>query len=134
LDIRGEFLEKIANSQVSNTWKVDKRPTSASDFFRSVFFYIYNMESIGFTAKKNCIANFHVLGLFIPKNKYGAKKNPSVTRRCRPGVSRNLYRQYLSRLKGYRFEISAALRQFGWIDAPHTQNFEILKSLEQAQE
>jgi hypothetical protein len=30
------------------------------------------------------IANFHVLGLFIPKNEFGAKKkNPSVTRRCR---------------------------------------------------
>jgi hypothetical protein len=53
----------------------------------------------------------------------------------RPVVGRNLYRRYLSRLEGYRFEISATLRQFqlGWIDAPHTQNFEILKSLEQTQ-
>jgi hypothetical protein len=47
---------------------------------------------------------------------------------------RNLYRRYLSRLKGYRFEILTILRQLGWIGAPHTQNFEILKSLEQAQE
>jgi hypothetical protein len=54
--------------------------------------------------------------------------------RCRPGVRRNLCRQYLSRLKGYRFEISANLRQLGWIDAPHTQNFENLESLEQTQE
>jgi hypothetical protein len=45
-----------------------------------------------------------------------------------------LYRRYLSRLKGYRFEIAATLRHLGWIDAPHTQNFEILKSLEQTQE
>jgi hypothetical protein len=44
-------------------------------------------------------------------------------RRCRPVVGRNLYQRYLSRLKGYRFEISATLRQLGWIDAPHTQNF-----------
>jgi hypothetical protein len=62
------------------------------------------------------------------------KKNQSVTRRCRTVVGRNLYRRYLSRLKGYRFEISATLRQLGWIDAPHTQNYEILKSLEQTQE
>jgi hypothetical protein len=62
------------------------------------------------------------------------KKNPSVTRRCRPGVGGNFYRQYLNRLKGYRFEISGIIRQLGWIDAPHTQNFEILKSLEQTQE
>jgi hypothetical protein len=55
-------------------------------------------------------------------------------RRCRSGVGRNLCRRYLSRLKGYRFEISATLRQLAWIDAPHTQNFEILKSLEQTQE
>jgi hypothetical protein len=41
---------------------------------------------------------------------------------------------YLTRLHGYRFEILATLRQLGWIDAPHTQNFEILKSLEQTQE
>jgi hypothetical protein len=50
------------------------------------------------------------------------------------GVGRNMYRRYLSRLKGYRFEILATLRQLGWIEAPHTQNFEILKSLEQTQE
>jgi hypothetical protein len=31
-------------------------------------------------------------------------------------------------------DISAALRPLSWIDAPHTQNFEILKSLEQTQE
>jgi hypothetical protein len=42
-------------------------------------------------------------------------------------------RRYLSFLEGYRFEISATLRQLGWIDALHTQNFEILKSLEQTQ-
>jgi hypothetical protein len=40
----------------------------------------------------------------------------------------------ISAVKGYRFEISVTLRQLGWIDAPHTQNFEILKSLEQTQE
>jgi hypothetical protein len=62
------------------------------------------------------------------------KQNPSVTRRCRPGVGRNFYQRYLSCFIGYRFEISATLRQLGWIDAPHTQNFEILKTLEQTQE
>jgi hypothetical protein len=30
--------------------------------------------------------------------------------------------------------ISANFRHLGWIDAPHTQNFEIWKSLEQTQE
>jgi hypothetical protein len=69
------------------------------------------------------------------KNEFRAKKSfPSVTRRCLPFVGRNLYRRYLSRLEGYRFEISAILRQLGWIEAPHTLNFEILKSLEQTQE
>jgi hypothetical protein len=62
------------------------------------------------------------------------KKIPSVTRCCRPSFGRNLYARYLSRLKGYRFEIPATLRHLGWIDAPHTKNSEILKSLEQTQE
>jgi hypothetical protein len=88
------------------------------------------MESIGFTCKKKIIANFHVLGL---KNKFKAKKKLRLSR-CRPGVGRNLCRRYISRLKSYRFEILATLRQLGWIDAPHNQNFEILKSLEQTQE
>jgi hypothetical protein len=76
------------------------------------------MENIGFTCKKKII----LLLIFT-----FWKQKMSVTRRCwhcRPVVGRNLYRQYLSRLKGYRFEISATLRQLGWIDAPHTQNFE----------
>jgi hypothetical protein len=74
------------------------------------------------------IANFHVLGLFIPKKPFLSEKIfPSVTRR-------NLSQRYLSRLKGYRFKISAALRHLGWIDAPHTHNFEIFKFLEQTQE
>jgi hypothetical protein len=65
------------------------------------------------------------------------KKFPSAKRRCRscrPVVGRNLCRRYLSRFKGYRFEILTTLRQLDWIDAPPTQNFEILKSLEQTQE
>jgi hypothetical protein len=37
-------------------------------------------------------------------------------------VGRHLYRRYLSRLEGYRFEISATLHHLGWIE----QNFEIL--------
>jgi hypothetical protein len=45
-----------------------------------------------------------------------------------------LYRRNLSRLKGYRFDISATLRQLEWIDAPYAQNFVILKSLEQTKE
>jgi hypothetical protein len=32
------------------------------------------MESIGFICKKKIIANFHVLGYFIPKNEFRAKK------------------------------------------------------------
>jgi hypothetical protein len=64
------------------------------------------------------------------------RKKISVCHAALPSsvVGRNLYRRYLSRLKGYTFEISATLRQLGWIDAPHTSNFEILKSLEQTQE
>jgi hypothetical protein len=93
------------------------------------------MESTGFTCKKNFfVQNFHVLGLFIiPKKQvWSENNNLSVTRRCRPGVGRNLYRRYLSRFKCYLS--FAILRQLGWIDAPHIQNFEILKSLEQTQE
>jgi hypothetical protein len=55
-------------------------------------------------------------------------------KKVRPGVGRNLYRSYLSCLKGYRLEISAFIHHFGWIDAPNTQNFENLKSLETTQE
>jgi hypothetical protein len=38
-------------------------------------------------------------------------------------VGRNLYRRYLNLLNSYFFYL-------GWIDAPHTHNFEILKSLQ----
>jgi hypothetical protein len=38
------------------------------------------MESIGFTCKKKIIANFHVLGLFIPKNEFKAKKKFRLSR------------------------------------------------------
>jgi hypothetical protein len=37
------------------------------------------MESIGFSCKKN-ISNFHILGLFIPKNDFGAKKKFHLSR------------------------------------------------------
>jgi hypothetical protein len=87
--------------------------------------------------KKILLQIFSFKDYLCLKNKFRAiKKIPSVTRRCRclPGVGRNLCRRYLSRLKGYRFVISAIFRHLGWIDAPHTQNFEILKSLEQTQE
>ena len=49
-------------------------------------------------------------------------------------VGRNLWVPYLSRLTCYKIQIFATLCHFGWIDAPHTQNFEILKSLEKTQE
>jgi hypothetical protein len=77
---------------------------------------------------------FHT-GLFIPKKQVKSDFFPSVTRQCRPGVGRNLYLRYFSRLKGYRFEISATLHLLGWIDAPHTQNFEfwnLLRKLRKA--
>ena len=49
-------------------------------------------------------------------------------------VGRNLEYPYLSRLKCYRIQILATLSHLGWIDAPHTQNFEFFKSLEKTQE
>jgi hypothetical protein len=79
------------------------------------------------------IANVHVLGLLIPKKCVKSKTKLSVCHATLPALP-SLYRRFLSRLKSYRFEISATLRQLGWIDAPHTQNFEILESLEQTQE
>jgi hypothetical protein len=40
------------------------------------------MESIGFTCKKNhfFIANFHVLGLFVPKKQVQSEKNFRLSR------------------------------------------------------
>jgi hypothetical protein len=63
------------------------------------------------------------------KNEFRANEKKSTSRGVAVG-GRNLYRQYLSRFKSYKFEIPATLRQLGWIDAPHTQKFEIMKSLE----
>jgi hypothetical protein len=37
------------------------------------------MESIGFTCNIFFMANFHVLGPFMPKTCFGRKKFPSVT-------------------------------------------------------
>jgi hypothetical protein len=90
------------------------------------------MESNGFTCNFFLLI-FTFLDFLYLKNEFGATKM-SVEKRCRscrPVVFRNLCRRYLSRLEGYIFEISATLHQMSWIDAPHTQNFEILKSLEQ---
>jgi hypothetical protein len=92
-------------------------------FFAQIMFSLSAYEIwkvlVSLAKKYIFIANFHILGHFLPKNKLRAKTNfPFVTRRfrsCRPGVGRNLCRRYLSRLKGYRFEISATLRQLGWI-------------------
>jgi hypothetical protein len=62
------------------------------------------------------------------------KKCPSVTRRCRHCVVavRSLVEICIDDISAVlrATEISAALRQLGWIGAPHTQNFENLKSLE----
>jgi hypothetical protein len=85
------------------------------------------MENIVFTSKK-----LHVFGLFIPKKHNLGEKKISVSHAA--VVAQNLYRRYLSRRKSYRFEFSATFHYMGWIDAPHTQNFEILKSLEKTQE
>ena len=56
---------------------------------------------------------------------WAKKKFPSVTQRCRRCRTGNLYRRYLSRLKCYSVQILATLSHLCWIDAPHTQNFEI---------
>jgi hypothetical protein len=63
------------------------------------------MESIGLTCEVFFIANFHVLGLFMPKKQVLSEKKFSV---CHAA-----------------FEFSGTFRQLGWIDATHTQNFEI---------
>jgi hypothetical protein len=68
------------------------------------------------------------------KTSWERKNFPSVKRRRRQGVGRNLSFCLKDRLKDYRLKILATLRQLGWIDGPHTQNFEILKSVEQTQE
>jgi hypothetical protein len=80
------------------------------------------------------VANFYVLGLFIPKK---PKKNF--------GLSRGVAGVAVRALVEIRVDdISAVLRAtdlrfrlpfvMGLFDAPHTQNFEILKFLEQTQE
>jgi hypothetical protein len=75
------------------------------------------MERLGFTC--TFIAYFHILGLF-KKTCFGRKiVFPSVT----PKISVRCWT---------KFEISATLSLLSW--ALHTQNFEILKSLEQTLE
>jgi hypothetical protein len=81
------------------------------------------MESFGFTCKNKIIANFHILRLKkkirLPRGVAGVAVR-SLVEICIDDIS--------DRLKGYRFEISATLRQLGWIDTPHTQNFEISRA------
>jgi hypothetical protein len=86
------------------------------------------MESHGFTCKRN-IAYFHVLGLLKAKKHVLSEKNfPSVKPKI--PVRWSIFVS-TSHLKGYRIEILATLHHLDWINAPHTQNFEILKSLEE---
>jgi hypothetical protein len=56
------------------------------------------------------IAYYRFLGLFIAKKHVlGEKKNRPSRQNSPCVVCRNLYRQYLSRLKSNRFEISAII-------------------------
>ena len=65
---------------------------------------------------------------------WAIKNFPSVTRRCRCRCTQNLCHAYSLNHKSYRIQISATLSHLCEIDALHTQNFEILKSLEKTQE
>jgi hypothetical protein len=82
-----------------------------------------------FYCKLTRFRTFYTLKISLERNFFF----PSVTRRSCLVVGQNLYGRYLSRLKGYRFQISATLCHLNRIDAPYTHNFEILKSLEQTQ-
>jgi hypothetical protein len=64
---------------------------------------------------------FHVLGLSIPQKQVKSEKKVRLSRWVAGFFGRNLYRQYLSRLKCYRYEIFDNLHHLSWIDAPHTQ-------------
>jgi hypothetical protein len=98
-----KIIEKI---KLAKQISCNFRYTQIQLHTRSLLSYFSNMK-YGFTCWSLVniflIANFHVLGLFIHMYKTSF---PSVTRRCqscwrcRPGVNRNLYRRYLSRLKG----------------------------------
>jgi hypothetical protein len=73
-----------------------------------------------FTSETN---TYHISYYVESKNQFRAKtKITSVTRRCRPGVGRNLYRRCLSSaiLKATNLDYCTS----------YTQNFEILKSFE----
>jgi hypothetical protein len=69
------------------------------------------MESIGFACKKKYGKFSRFRTFYALKTILERKTNFRLSRR------------YLSRLKVYRFEISATFRQLDWMDAPHTQNF-----------
>jgi hypothetical protein len=108
------------------------------DFFDIFTFHIWNMESIGFACKKKKkIANFHVLGLFMPKKQVQSENKNSV---CHAALPSGRWSKFVSTISQPSLGLQifiwdlATLRQMGWIDAPHTQNFEILKSLKQTQE
>jgi hypothetical protein len=72
-----------------------------------------------FHLQKKIIANFHVLGFLIHKKQVKSQKN-SVCHAALPTLPSRRWSKFvstiISRLKGYRFEISATLRQLGWID------------------
>jgi hypothetical protein len=55
--------------------------------------------------KKKIVANFHVLGLYILKSSLERKKKSVCHAALPSGVGQNLCRRYLSRLKGYRFDL-----------------------------
>jgi hypothetical protein len=71
---------------------------------------------------------FPSLNQYFPHIPYVASKNEFRAKKKILSVTRH------RRLNSYIFEISATLYHLSWIYAPHTQNFEILKSLEQTKE
>jgi hypothetical protein len=68
LDIWVGFLEKMANSQVCNTWKVDTRPTSASDFFRYKKPWNVNICNIIFLQLKPILFIIHMWKVKFDEN------------------------------------------------------------------
>jgi hypothetical protein len=123
-------------------WKVDPHPTSASDFdFPHLKYYFppiwkvlwkYGKYWFWVTCKKRkkMIANFHVLGLFISKKQVRSENQfQSATRRCRFLLDEICIDDISAALRAtdLRFWLPIYLH-LGWIDAPHTQNFEMSRA------
>jgi hypothetical protein len=132
LDSAGSVCSK--KPEVSEKKRFFNKIFFAQDFFSPFCVPIFLFASYEIWKVLVSLVTFFLPQIFTFYEFYASKNQLSRGVAGVAGVVLNLYRRYLSRLKCYSIDITDTLHHLSWIDALHTQNLDILKSLEKTQE